>query len=63
MSGDREKCGGPYGEVSACGDPAVFEVRRYNRPSLWVCPLHLGPALLMGSGVLWPPQISLVARP
>lgn len=56
-------CGGPYGEVSECGDPAVFEVGRHDRSSLPVCPLHLGPSLLMGSGVLWPPEISLVARP
>ncbi|MFD4786296.1 hypothetical protein ACFWN1_04305 [Streptomyces sp. NPDC058459] len=63
MSNDRQLCGGPYGEASECGDPAVFEVRRHNRPSLPVCPLHLGPSLLMGSGVLWPPEISLVARP
>ncbi|MEU6818860.1 hypothetical protein [Streptomyces sp. NPDC046860] len=63
MSSDRDTCGGPYGEDSGCGDPAVFEVGRHNRPALRVCPLHLGPSLLVGAGVLWPPVISLVARP
>ncbi|MFH9429969.1 hypothetical protein ACH4JZ_16965 [Streptomyces sp. NPDC017615] len=63
MSGDRNTCGGPYDEGSECGDPAVFEIGRHNRAPLPVCPLHLGPSLLVGAGVLWPPVISLVGRP
>ncbi|MEU7411505.1 hypothetical protein AB0B40_19635 [Streptomyces sp. NPDC042638] len=63
------RCRGPYaGEgVQAagtdCSEPAVFEVARHNRPPLRVCPIHLGPSLLVASGVLWPPDIRLVARP
>ena len=37
-----------------------FEVVRYRRPALAVCPVHLGPSLLMAGDVLWPPQVSLV---
>lgn len=61
-------CRGPYGGEGAradgtdCSDPAVFEVARYDRPPLLVCPVHLGPALLMASGVLWPPVIRLIGR-
>ncbi|MGW1915601.1 hypothetical protein ACWCQS_33945 [Streptomyces sp. NPDC002076] len=62
------RCRGPYGgegdqaEGTDCSDPAVFEVARYHRPPLWVCPVHLGPSLLMASGVLWPPEIRLIGR-
>ncbi|MFG2354840.1 hypothetical protein [Streptomyces sp. NPDC048521] len=62
------RCRGPYGgeghqsDGTDCSDPAVFEVARHNRPPLWVCPVHLGPSLLLASGVLWPPEIRLVGR-
>ncbi|MFI6355653.1 hypothetical protein ACIBJF_23960 [Streptomyces sp. NPDC050743] len=62
------RCRGPYGgegddaEGMDCSDPAIFEVARYHRPPLHVCPVHLGPSLLMASGVLWPPQIRLIGR-
>lgn len=61
-------CRGPYGgegDAAAgtdCSDPAVFEVARYHLPPLRVCPVHLGPSLLMASGVLWPPEIRLIGR-
>ncbi|MFF7751834.1 hypothetical protein ACFZCP_21845 [Streptomyces sp. NPDC007971] len=61
-------CRGPYGGEGAqaggadCSDPAVFEIARYGRPALLVCPVHLGPSLLMASGVLWPPVIRLIGR-
>ncbi|MFJ3231575.1 hypothetical protein [Streptomyces sp. NPDC086787] len=45
-----------------CRDPAVFEVARHRKPPLRVCPVHLGPSLLMASGVLWPPAVTLIAR-
>jgi hypothetical protein len=63
------RCRGPYGGEGAqaagtdCSDPAVFEVARHNKPPLGVCPIHLGPSLLVASGVLWPPGVRLVARP
>ncbi|MFG2790042.1 hypothetical protein [Streptomyces sp. NPDC048419] len=38
----------------------MFEVVRHHLPPLLVCPVHLGPALLMASGVLWPPEIRLI---
>ncbi|MEW2128975.1 hypothetical protein [Streptomyces sp. NPDC005435] len=71
MSGDQGvRCRGPYGGAGDaslrgpdCVDPAVFEVVRQGRASLMVCPLHLGPSLLVGTGVLWPPVIRLVGRP
>ncbi|MFD5792321.1 hypothetical protein [Streptomyces diastatochromogenes] len=70
MSNHRTvRCRGPYGgegEQAAgtdCSDPAVFEVARYDMPSLPVCPIHLGPSLLVASRVLWPPEIRLIARP
>jgi hypothetical protein len=56
-------CRGPYGgeaEGTGCGEPARFEVARHRRPPLRVCPVHLGPALLLATGVLWPPQIRLI---
>ncbi|MFV0134647.1 hypothetical protein ACLGIH_15655 [Streptomyces sp. HMX87] len=56
-------CRGPYGAEGAlgdCGDPVRFEVARYRRPPLRVCPVHLGPSLLLASGVLWPPGITLI---
>ncbi|MFH8775405.1 hypothetical protein [Streptomyces sp. NPDC017958] len=62
-------CRGPYGGEGAqadgtdCSDSAVFEIARHGRPPLRVCPVHLGPALLMASGVLWPPEITLIGRP
>ncbi|MFE9449011.1 hypothetical protein [Streptomyces sp. NPDC006739] len=61
------RCRGPYGGEGPgggtdCSDPAVFEVARYGMPPLRVCPIHLGPSLLMASGVLWPPEIRLVGR-
>ena len=46
-----------------CSDPAVFEVARYDMPPLPVCPIHLGPSLLVASRVLWPPEIRLIGRP
>jgi hypothetical protein len=63
---DRDRaasCQGPYGAEGAsgdCGDPARFEVARYRRTPLTVCPVHLGPALLLAEGVLWPPEIRLI---
>ncbi|MEU6088379.1 hypothetical protein ABZ865_16425 [Streptomyces sp. NPDC047085] len=62
------RCRGPYGGEGdqACGtdcsDPAVFEVARHGLPPLRVCPVHLGPSLLMASRVLWPPEIRLIGR-
>ncbi|MFF7970749.1 hypothetical protein [Streptomyces sp. NPDC007905] len=62
-------CRGPFGgeggqaDGTDCLDPAVFEITRYKRPPLRVCPVHLGPSLLMASGVLWPPEIRLIGRP
>jgi hypothetical protein len=62
------RCRGPYGgegdqaDGTDCSDPAVFEVARYQLPPLRVCPVHLGPSLLMASGVLWPPEIRLIGR-
>ena len=56
-------CQGPYGGGTGpgdCGDPARFEVARHLRSPLRVCPVHLGPALLLAEGVLWPPGITLV---
>ncbi|MCS0601214.1 hypothetical protein NX794_08210 [Streptomyces sp. LP11] len=61
-------CRGPYGEDGTrsdgpdCSDPAVFEVTRHHRPALRVCPVHLGPSLLLATAVLWPPEIRLVGR-
>jgi hypothetical protein len=43
-----------------CGARARFEIGCHARPALVVCPQHLGPALLLAEGVLWPPEISLV---
>ncbi|MDO0926574.1 hypothetical protein QQY24_14560 [Streptomyces sp. TG1A-8] len=70
MSAHRDvRCRGPYGGEggrsggSGCGAPAVFEAARHGRPPLRVCPVHLGPALLLGGGVLWPPGISMTGRP
>ncbi|MFG3010141.1 hypothetical protein ACGFZB_06735 [Streptomyces cinerochromogenes] len=63
------RCRGPYGGEghqaggTDCADPAVFEVARHNRPPLQVCPVHLGPSLLLAAGVLWPPGIRLIGRP
>ncbi|MFF7237652.1 hypothetical protein [Streptomyces collinus] len=63
------RCRGPYGGEgddaggTDCSDPAVFEVVRHGRPPLWVCPVHLGPSLLMAGGVLWPPVIHLIRHP
>jgi hypothetical protein len=60
------RCRGPYGGEGGqargtdCSDPAVFEVVRHQLPPLLVCPVHLGPALLMANGVLWPPEIRLI---
>ncbi|MFC8098022.1 hypothetical protein [Streptomyces sp. NPDC057363] len=56
-------CQGPYGgetDAGACGDPARFEVARHLRAPLRVCPVHLGPSLLLADGVLWPPEIRLI---
>ncbi|MFB7653981.1 MULTISPECIES: hypothetical protein [unclassified Streptomyces] len=56
-------CQGPYGGGTGpgdCGDPARFEVARHLRTPLRVCPVHLGPSLLLAEGVLWPPGITLV---
>ncbi|MFG3130241.1 hypothetical protein [Streptomyces tendae] len=56
-------CQGPYGGENGlddCGDPVRFEVARHLRAPLRVCPLHLGPSLLLADGVLWPPVIVLV---
>ncbi|MFF7330295.1 hypothetical protein ACIQU5_27090 [Streptomyces sp. NPDC090306] len=60
---DRDmRCQGPYGEGNGvdCPDPARFDVSRHGAPPLRVCPVHLGPSLLLAAGVLWPPGISLV---
>ncbi|POX45149.1 hypothetical protein C3489_34905 [Streptomyces sp. Ru71] len=57
-------CRGPYGgevEGTECGERARFEVIRYRRPPLHLCPVHLGPALLLAEGVLWPPEIRRIA--
>ncbi|MFD9000838.1 hypothetical protein ACFV0T_07685 [Streptomyces sp. NPDC059582] len=65
----RTLCRGPYGgegerpDETDCADPAVFEIARYDRPPLRVCPVHLGPSLLMAGAVLWPPEITLIGRP
>ncbi|MGW3094710.1 hypothetical protein ACWDCC_14800 [Streptomyces sp. NPDC001102] len=62
-AGRPVRCQGPYGrpgDAAECPDPARFEVVRYRRPALAVCPVHLGPSLLMAGDVLWPPQVSLV---
>lgn len=62
------RCRGPYGgeggqaEGTDCDDPVVFEVARHRLPPLRVCAVHLGPSLLLASGVLWPPEIRLVGR-
>ncbi|MDQ0405239.1 hypothetical protein OIE75_19855 [Streptomyces sp. NBC_01723] len=55
-------CQGPYGGTGPgdCGDPVRFEVARHLRTPLRVCPVHLGPSLLLAEGVLWPPGITLV---
>ncbi|MEU4655737.1 hypothetical protein AB0G32_17625 [Streptomyces sp. NPDC023723] len=62
-------CQGPYGADGApgdradradCGDPARFEVARHGSAPLRVCPVHLGPALLLAAGVRWPPGVSLI---
>ena len=53
------KCHGPYGEVG-CPDDARFSVLRYRLPSLPVCPVHLGPSLLLAGSVLWPPEITMI---
>ncbi|MGP2436041.1 hypothetical protein [Streptomyces sp. JW3] len=59
-------CQGPYGADGApgdradCGDPARFEVARHGLGPLRVCPVHLGPALLLAAGVRWPPGVSLI---
>ncbi|CAL9525677.1 hypothetical protein [Streptomyces sp. enrichment culture] len=56
-------CQGPYGGengLADCGDPVRFEVARHLRAPLRVCPVHLGPGLLLADGVLWPPVIILV---
>jgi hypothetical protein len=56
-------CQGPYGaegDPGDCPDPARFEVVRHGLPPLRVCPVHLGPSLLLAAGVLWPPGISLI---
>ncbi|MBD0424356.1 hypothetical protein H0H10_35215 [Streptomyces sp. TRM S81-3] len=61
--GRATSCQGPYGtegDPADCGDPVRFEVARHRRPPLRVCPVHLGPALLLADGVLWPPGISLI---
>ncbi|WP_330458988.1 hypothetical protein OIB37_20115 [Streptomyces sp. NBC_00820] len=64
----NDRCRGPYGgegdaaHGTDCADLAVFEVGRHGRPPLRVCPVHLGPSLLLASGVLWPPVIRLVGR-
>ncbi|MEU9992266.1 hypothetical protein AB0E10_36725 [Streptomyces sp. NPDC048045] len=64
----KARCRGPYGGEGAqadgtdCSDPAVFEVARYDRTPLLVCPVHLGPALLVADRVLWPPVIRLIGR-
>lgn len=66
-------CRGPYGDgdeagraapadAADCRDPAVFEVARHQKPPLRVCPVHLGPSLLMAPAVLWPPAITLISR-
>ncbi|MET9773454.1 hypothetical protein ABZ023_04190 [Streptomyces sp. NPDC006367] len=66
---DRDRaaasCRGPYGGEGApgdgdCGDPARFEVARHRRTPLRVCPVHLGPSLLLAGRVLWPPEIRLI---
>ncbi|MCX5238520.1 hypothetical protein OG824_25310 [Streptomyces prunicolor] len=56
-------CLGPYGDPSDgmdCSSTARFQVLRHRQPVLLVCPVHLGPSLLMADGVLWPPQLSLI---
>ncbi|MET7473366.1 hypothetical protein ABZT17_03230 [Streptomyces sp. NPDC005648] len=61
--GGTHLCQGPYGrpeDGADCPDPARFEVLRHRQPALPVCPVHLGPSLLMADDVLWPPQITLV---
>ncbi|KFG74794.1 hypothetical protein [Streptomyces mutabilis] len=63
---DRDRaasCQGPYGgegDPGDCGDPARFEVARHRRTPLRVCPVHLGPSLLLADAVLWPPVVILI---
>ncbi|MFG2125024.1 hypothetical protein [Streptomyces sp. NPDC048710] len=65
----KVRCRGPYGGEgdqaagTDCSDPAVFEVARQGLPALLVCPIHLGPSLLVASRILWPPEIRLIGRP
>lgn len=57
-------CRGPYGgevEGTECGERARFEVIRHRRPPLHLCPVHLGPALLLADAIVWPPEIHLIA--
>ncbi|MDX3386027.1 hypothetical protein PV682_31900 [Streptomyces niveiscabiei] len=61
MNDHKPTCEGPYGEQD-CPDDARFAVVRYRLPSRYVCPVHLGPSLLLTDGVLWPPQISMIGR-
>ncbi|GHF75531.1 hypothetical protein GCM10018783_51860 [Streptomyces griseosporeus] len=64
MTRREVRCLGPYGgevEDTGCGEPARFELVRHRRPPLHLCPVHLGPALLLADGVLWPPEIRLIA--
>ena len=62
--GTAEKlCLGPLGDPSDgmdCPSTARFQVLRHRQPPLLVCPVHLGPSLLMAESVLWPPQLSLI---
>ncbi|WP_239149082.1 hypothetical protein [Streptomyces sp. SID12501] len=44
----------------SCPDVARFEIVRHDHSALLVCPVHLGPSLLMADRVLWPPQICLI---
>ncbi|NEC86377.1 hypothetical protein G3I71_11210 [Streptomyces sp. SID12501] len=58
-------CQGPYGGRQedpgmSCPDVARFEIVRHDHSALLVCPVHLGPSLLMADRVLWPPQICLI---
>jgi hypothetical protein len=58
------RCLGPYGgaqeAADRCQDPARFEIARHGQPALSVCPVHLGPSLLLAACVLWPPRITMV---
>lgn len=47
---------GPNGETR-CGAPAPFGLNRVVDTGQYVCPEHLGPVLMHGVNLPWPPEI------